>query len=147
MIAGVLLAAGRSTRFGGDKLLALLHGRPVLAWSASALAAEVDALILVVPPGSAARIAALGGIPAVVVEHAARDDGLASSIRAGIASPGAGRSSRAASSRVAAPCSTMTAATTARNTRRRARLAGRLAGRTVAIVVRPLEPRSPRPER
>ena len=85
MIAGLLLAAGRSTRFGGDKLLAMLHDRPVLAWSASALAADVDALVLVVPLDSAARIAALGGIPAVVVAHAARDDGLASSIRAGIA--------------------------------------------------------------
>lgn len=84
MIAGLLLAAGRSTRFGGDKLLALLHGRPVLFWSAAALAPEVDALFLVVPPDSAPRIAALDGIPAVVVEHAGRDDGLASSIRAGI---------------------------------------------------------------
>lgn len=85
MIAGVLLAAGRSTRFGGDKLLAPLHGRPVLFWSAAALAAEVDTLYVVVPSGDAARIAALAGTPAVLVEHAGRDAGMGSSIGAGVA--------------------------------------------------------------
>lgn len=85
MIAGVLLAAGRSTRFGGDKLLAPLHGRPVLFWSAAALAAAVDALYVVVPSGDAARIAALAGLPAVLVEHAGRDAGMGSSIGAGVA--------------------------------------------------------------
>ena len=84
MIAGLLLAAGRSARFGGDKLLAPLHGRPVLFWSAAAIATEVDALHVVVPPDSS-RLAALEGIPFVAVEHAGRDAGMASSIRAGIA--------------------------------------------------------------
>jgi molybdenum cofactor cytidylyltransferase len=85
VIAGLLLAAGRSARFGGDKLLAPLRGRPVLFWSAGAIAAEVDVLYVVVPFGDADRIAALGGMPAVVVEHAGRDAGMASSIGAGIA--------------------------------------------------------------
>jgi molybdenum cofactor cytidylyltransferase len=85
VIAGLLLAAGRSARFGGDKLLAPLHGHPVLFWSAAAIGAEVDALYVVVPPGDAARIAALGAMPAVVVEHAGRDGGMATSIAAGIA--------------------------------------------------------------
>jgi molybdenum cofactor cytidylyltransferase len=84
VIAGVLLAAGRSARFGGDKLLAPLHGHPVLFWSAAALAVEVDALYVVVPSGDTARIAALAGMPAVVVEHAGRDAGMASSIGVGI---------------------------------------------------------------
>lgn len=85
MIAGLLLAAGRGTRFGGDKLLAPLRGHPVLFWSAAAIVAEVDALFVVVPADSAARVDALQGIPAVVIEHAGRDAGMASSIRAGIA--------------------------------------------------------------
>jgi molybdenum cofactor cytidylyltransferase len=87
VIAGLLLAAGRSTRFGGDKLLAPLRGRPVLFWSAAAIATEVDALYVVVPPlpDSAARVGALAGIPAVLVEHVGRDAGMASSIRAGMA--------------------------------------------------------------
>lgn len=85
MIAGLLLAAGRSSRFGGDKLLALVDGAPVLSWSAAALAAEVDALFLVVPPDAASRLLVVTGVEAITVEHARRDDGLASSIRAGVA--------------------------------------------------------------
>jgi molybdenum cofactor cytidylyltransferase len=85
VIAALLLAAGRSERFGGDKLLAPLHGRPVLFWSAAVLATELDALYLVVPRDAGARIAALDGIPSVIVEHAGRDAGMASSIAVGIA--------------------------------------------------------------
>ena len=85
MIAGLLLAAGRSARFGGDKLLAPLHGRPVLFWSAVAMAKEVDALYVVVPSNATPRIDALDGMSAIVVQHARSDDGMASSIAAGIA--------------------------------------------------------------
>jgi molybdenum cofactor cytidylyltransferase len=85
VIAGLLLAAGRSSRFGGDKLLASLRGHPVLFWSAAAIATEVDVLYVVVPPDSPARVAALDGIPVELVEHAGRDEGMASSIRAGLA--------------------------------------------------------------
>jgi molybdenum cofactor cytidylyltransferase len=85
VIAALLLAAGRSTRFGGDKLLAPLHGHSVLFWSAAAIATEVDTLYVVVPPDSAERVEALEGIPCVIVEHAGRDAGMSSSIRAGIA--------------------------------------------------------------
>jgi molybdenum cofactor cytidylyltransferase len=88
MIAGLLLAAGRSTRFGGDKLLAPLHGKPVLFWSAGAIATEVDALYVVVPSDAPARRAAIGGIRSVIVEHADRDTGMASSIAAGVAALG-----------------------------------------------------------
>jgi molybdenum cofactor cytidylyltransferase len=85
VIAGLLLAAGRSTRFAGDKLVATLHGRPVMSWSASALAAEVDALYVVVPTDSPARVAALDAVSCVLVAHAGRDAGMGSSIRVGIA--------------------------------------------------------------
>jgi molybdenum cofactor cytidylyltransferase len=85
VIAGLLLAAGRSSRFGGDKLVAPLRGQPVLHWSAAAIAAEVDELFVVVPRDSPARVKALTGIQATLVEHAGRDDGMASSIRAGVA--------------------------------------------------------------
>lgn len=85
MIAGLLLAAGRSTRFGADKLLAIVDGAPVLSWSAAGLAAEVDALFLVVPEDAASRLRAVSGVEGVMVENVFRDDGLASSIRAGVA--------------------------------------------------------------
>jgi molybdenum cofactor cytidylyltransferase len=48
VIAGILLASGASTRFGGDKLLASLDGRPVVRWSAEALIGAVDTLVVVV---------------------------------------------------------------------------------------------------
>lgn len=85
MIAGLLLAAGRSARFGGDKLLAPLDGRPVLFWSANAILAEVDALYVVLPGDGRARMDAMGDMVVHPVMHPGRDDGMASSIRAGVA--------------------------------------------------------------
>ncbi len=36
-IVGLVLAGGRSVRFGGEKAVALLEGRPLLAWAAARL--------------------------------------------------------------------------------------------------------------
>jgi len=49
MVGAVLVAAGRSTRMGFDKLWADLNGRPVLAWSLETLAAStaIDRLVVV----------------------------------------------------------------------------------------------------
>ena len=88
MIAGLLLAAGRSRRFGSDKLLAPLGGRPVIRWSAEALAEAVDVLYLVAPPGAPELVRALDGIQVVVVEHPGRDQGIGTSIAAGIGAMG-----------------------------------------------------------
>ena len=85
MIAGLLLASGASRRFGSDKLLADLAGRPVIHWSAEALASAVDSLVVVVPRDSTALRAALDGVSARFVENPAAHEGMASSIRAGVA--------------------------------------------------------------
>lgn len=85
MIAGVLLASGASRRFGSNKLVALLHGRPIVRWSADALASAVDATYVVVPEDSIAVREALGDLPVRWVKNSAAHKGLASSIRAGIA--------------------------------------------------------------
>ncbi len=51
LVDAVVVAAGRSTRFGeGDKLLADLNGRPLIAWSLTALAGA----------GSIRRVAIVG---------------------------------------------------------------------------------------
>ena len=45
-ILGAILAGGGSTRFGSDKALAILDGKPLLAHVAEALAAQVDTLVV-----------------------------------------------------------------------------------------------------
>jgi molybdenum cofactor cytidylyltransferase len=84
VIAGLLLASGASRRFGSKKLLADLGGRPVVRWSAEALAAAVESLVVVVPPESAALRTALSGLAVDFVENRAAHEGMASSIRAGV---------------------------------------------------------------
>lgn len=85
MIAGLLLAGGASRRFGSNKLVAPLGGRPVVRWSAEALAAAVEVVYVVVPPSSEAVRRALDGVPVRWVENPDAREGLASSIRAGVA--------------------------------------------------------------
>src|SRR5688500_4509610 len=85
MIAGLLLASGASRRFGSNKLVAPLNGRPVVRWSAEALASAVEETWVVVPARSAEVRAALDGLPVRWVENPVADEGMASSIRAGIA--------------------------------------------------------------
>ena len=40
-LVGVVLAGGRSVRFGGEKAAALLRGTPLLLWAARRLAAQL----------------------------------------------------------------------------------------------------------
>lgn len=84
MIAGLLLAAGRSSRFGADKLCAKLDGKAVIRWSAQALSAA-DIVYVVIPPGADAITQALSRLDVRFVVNLGRHEGMASSIRAGIA--------------------------------------------------------------
>ena len=85
MIAGLLLAAGRSKRFGADKLLAKLRGKAVIRWSAESLAAGVDELYVVLPPAADTMTQALARLDARFVVNLSRDEGMGSSICAGVA--------------------------------------------------------------
>ena len=51
--SGIILAAGRGTRFGGGKAFAQLRGRPLLYWCTEAFLAsgEVEELVVVARPG------------------------------------------------------------------------------------------------
>ena len=64
-IAGLILAAGRSTRMsGGSKLLADFHGTPAIREVVcTALAADLDPVVVVVRQGDAGVRAALDGLP------------------------------------------------------------------------------------
>jgi molybdenum cofactor cytidylyltransferase len=84
VIAGILLASGASTRFGGDKLLALLGGRPVVYWSAAALSAAVDELVVVVRGDGATIRRALESLPVRWAINHDAGRGMSTAIRAGI---------------------------------------------------------------
>ncbi|MEP9402156.1 molybdenum cofactor guanylyltransferase [Sphingomonas silueang] len=77
---GAILAGGRSSRFGSDKALALLHGRALIDRVADALRPQVDALVVVgrdhpgltgTPDRPAADLGPLGGIAGALAHAAA----------------------------------------------------------------------------
>jgi molybdenum cofactor cytidylyltransferase len=82
----IVLAAGASTRFGSPKQLVRISGRPLLH-SAVTRASEVvgSALIVVLGAGAAELAPLLKHSPGLVVVNQDWREGLASSIRAGIA--------------------------------------------------------------
>jgi molybdopterin-guanine dinucleotide biosynthesis protein A len=68
-LTGVILAGGRSTRFGADKASALLRGRPLLQWVADALQPGCDRLIVVRARGQHLPNVVTGSPLAVVDDH------------------------------------------------------------------------------
>jgi molybdenum cofactor cytidylyltransferase len=87
-IVGILLAAGRGERFGGDKLLARIGDDTIGGAACRNLAAAVPAVIAVVRPGDARLAAALAGGGARVIECADADDGMGASLACGVRSAG-----------------------------------------------------------
>ena len=78
----ILLAAGRGTRFGGDKLSRDLRGKPLWNWAAlAAEKASFSQCYLVCRPDSS--LCPRAGWEAVINHHA--DEGMGSSIAAGVA--------------------------------------------------------------
>ncbi|MDD3650439.1 nucleotidyltransferase family protein [Immundisolibacter sp.] len=77
---GILLAAGAGTRFGGDKLLAPLHGRPLVLHALAALQTAVDGVIAAVRPGDDALRAILHAAGARVVICPQAADGMGHSL-------------------------------------------------------------------
>ncbi|MGH2400515.1 MAG: nucleotidyltransferase family protein, partial [bacterium] len=83
----VVLAAGLSSRMAPvNKLLTSLGDRPVIRYVVqAALDAGLDPAIVVVGPHRKALCAALEGLPVRIVGNDGYEEGLASSIRAGVA--------------------------------------------------------------
>ncbi|MFZ4116068.1 MAG: 2-C-methyl-D-erythritol 4-phosphate cytidylyltransferase [Chthoniobacterales bacterium] len=55
--AALIVAAGSSTRFGSDKLMATIHGKPLITYSLRAFSETpfISSIMLVVPPGREAE--------------------------------------------------------------------------------------------
>ena len=82
-VGAVVLAAGAGSRFGGDKLRAPLDGRPIVRHVIdAAVAAGLDPIVIVVPPGDA--FVGLDLAPATQVTNPAPQEGLSSSVRIGL---------------------------------------------------------------
>jgi len=90
-IAAVILAAGRSTRMGGpNKLLADLKGRPLVRIVAEQALASQAAEVVVVTGHQRAEVeAALGDLPVRFVHNPDFAEGLATSVKTGIAAASA----------------------------------------------------------
>jgi len=85
-LGAVVLAAGRSTRMhGGNKLLAKVHGRPLVVQPVeAALAAGLAPVVVVTGHDHAAVAAALADYPVSCVHNPAYADGMAGSLRCGL---------------------------------------------------------------
>lgn len=85
-VAGVLLAAGTSDRFGSrNKLLAPYDGEPLVRHAAETLvAADVDPVIVVVGYEAQRVRDALEDVPVETVENRAFDAGQSTSVRTGV---------------------------------------------------------------
>ncbi|MCL6542486.1 MAG: nucleotidyltransferase family protein [Roseiflexus sp.] len=91
MIAGIMLAAGSSSRMGQPKQLLDWGGRPLVrVIAATALAAALDEVIVVTADADAAVAAALADLPIRIVPNPRAAEGQSTSLCAGIAALSAG---------------------------------------------------------
>lgn len=86
----LVLAAGSSSRFGGNKLLAPIHGRPLIAHVATAVAEAIAQGTLaggvaVVPVGATGLVWTLDTAGLSLIENPNAASGLASSLQLGLA--------------------------------------------------------------
>jgi molybdopterin-guanine dinucleotide biosynthesis protein A len=83
-LTGVVLAGGKSTRFGSDKASALLRGRPLLQWMVDAVTAECAPLVVVRAPGQELPALAWAPAPVLVVEDFAAEQGPVAGLISGL---------------------------------------------------------------
>jgi xanthine dehydrogenase accessory factor len=85
-IAGIVLAAGISSRMGRNKLVENVHGKPLVRRAVdAALASRLDPILVVTGHESGKIASALAGIPVTLVHNDGYGEGLSSSLKAGIA--------------------------------------------------------------
>jgi len=85
-LVGILLAAGASTRFGGDKLLhPLADGTPMAVRAATTLREVLPESIAVIRPGRSDLRRALAATGLNLIENSNAETGIGGSIAAGVA--------------------------------------------------------------
>jgi molybdopterin-guanine dinucleotide biosynthesis protein A len=85
-VTGIVLAGGRSTRFGEDKLVAEVGGRPLLHLAIDVVATVVDEVVVVVGADAPAPLLPAGlRVPVVVARDAVADQGPLTGLAAGLA--------------------------------------------------------------
>jgi molybdopterin-guanine dinucleotide biosynthesis protein A len=84
MIVGLVLAGGRSERFGSEKALARLNRRPLIAIAEARLAADCFPVAVSAPPGSGAAAWAANGGPPLLHDDPDDADGPLAGVRAGL---------------------------------------------------------------
>lgn len=84
-MAGIVIAGGRSTRFGGEKSVALLRGRPLLEWALRRLQRSCVEVAVNARPGTAAEALALEAGLTVLHDAPGDPDGPLSGVKAGLA--------------------------------------------------------------
>jgi molybdenum cofactor cytidylyltransferase len=90
-VAAVVLAAGRATRMGGQKLLLPFAGRPLVQWAVdAALGSRAGETIVVVGHEAEQVVKVLEDRPVTVVVNAGYEEGLSTSLQAGVRATGAG---------------------------------------------------------
>jgi molybdopterin-guanine dinucleotide biosynthesis protein A len=85
-VTGIVLAGGRSARFGGDKLAVDVGGQPLVHRAICAIAEVADEVVVVVGPGALAP--ALPGdlpVPVVIARDSVVDRGPLAGLAAGLA--------------------------------------------------------------
>ncbi|HWA63044.1 MAG TPA: molybdenum cofactor guanylyltransferase [Caulobacteraceae bacterium] len=84
-LAGLVIAGGRSNRFGAEKAVQILNGRSLLEWAASALAGVcADVAVSARADSGAAGIAARLGLP-LLTDDPAHPQGPLAGVAAGLA--------------------------------------------------------------
>jgi len=83
-IAGVVIAGGRSLRFGGEKSVAALRGKPLLLWATGRLQLACAAVAVNARRGTQAADLAVGAGFAVLHDAPGDPDGPLSGVKAGL---------------------------------------------------------------
>jgi molybdenum cofactor cytidylyltransferase len=85
-VAGIILAAGKGTRMGGGKMTAMLGGKALVRYAAdAATAAGLKPVIAVLGHDASNVVTALDGVEFTSIHNPDFADGMATSLKAGIA--------------------------------------------------------------